>query len=99
MSKSTSKSLSDLIASEEGSLSGLAREAQLREDLSTYLRTHLPEPLAGGFLHCNLRDEGLLIVLAANPEWASRLRFEADRIRQICAAQGTVVTSVRVRVG
>jgi len=46
-----------------------------------------------------LRDEGLLIVLAANPEWASRLRFEADRIKQICADHGTQVSSIRVRVG
>ena len=99
MLKGTSKSLADLIASKDGSLSGLAREARLREDLSTYLRTHLPEQLAGGFLHCNLRDEGLLIVLAANPEWASRLRFEADRIKQICADHGTQVSSIRVRVG
>jgi hypothetical protein len=50
-------------------------------------------------LHCNLRDEGLLVVVAANSEWASRLRFEAAQIRQICADQGTKVTSVRVRVG
>jgi hypothetical protein len=99
MSNGTSKSLSDIIASSDGALSGLAREARLREDLSTYLRKHLPEPLTGGFLHCNLRDEGLLVVLATSPEWASRLRFEADRIRQICADQGTEVTSVRVRVG
>ena len=99
MSNSTSKSLSALIASKGGSLNALAREARLREDLSTHLRTHLPEPLATGFLHCNLKKGGVLVVLAASPEWASRLRFESERIRQLCADQGTEVTSIRVRVG
>ena len=99
MSNRSSKSLSEIIAAKDGSISSLAREARLREDLSTHLRTHLPEPLADGFLHCNLRQGGLLVVLATSPEWASRLRFEADRIRQLCADHGTEVTSIRIRVG
>ena len=99
MLKNDPKSLSHLLASKQGSLGNLAREARLREDLSDHLRNHLPVALIDGFLHCNLRAQGQLVVLASSPEWASRLRFETDLIRSLCAAHGTEVTSVKVRVG
>jgi hypothetical protein len=99
MLKNGPKSLSSLLATKDGSLGNLTRKARLREDLSDHLRKQLPSTLSAGFLHCNLREQGLLIVLASSPEWASRLRFETELIRRLCAAHGTEVSSVKVRVG
>lgn len=90
--------MSKLLASPEGTLGNLAREARLREDLSEYLRKHLPPSLRDGFLHCNLREKDQLVVLASSPEWASRLRFETALISRLCAEHGTRISSVKLRV-
>ena len=97
MSKDAPKSLSELITQKSGALGDLASQAQLREDLGSYLRTQLPPELAAGFRHCNLTAD-TLVVIASTPEWASRLRFEAGRFAELCAAQGIRVTQVKFRV-
>ena len=98
MSKTTPKSLSELIAAKTGALSGLADQARLREDLSDYLRKSLPPELAEGFVHCNLGERNTLVIVASTPAWASRLRFESNRFIELCAAQGTPVMTVKIRV-
>ena len=99
MLKGKPKSLSELIGSQNSPLGNLASEARLRESLSDHLRKHLPADLSAGLLHCNLRDETTLIVIASSPEWASRLRFEKELFIRLCADHGTQVTDVKVRVG
>jgi hypothetical protein len=98
MSKRKAKSLSELIGGKSSPLGNLASNALLRETLGDYLRNHLPADLADGFLHCNLQDETTLIVIATSPEWASRLRFENNHFIRLCAAQGTKIDSVKVKV-
>ena len=99
MLKKDPKSLSALIADKKGALGDLAGQARLREDLSDYLRKQLPAGLADGFLHCNVRDETTLVVIAASPEWASRLRFETQVFSDLCSQQGLQLESVQVKVG
>jgi hypothetical protein len=99
MSKREPKSLSDLLTSANSELGHIADQARLREDLGDYLRKHLPDDLVAGFMHCSLQDESTLIVVAASPEWASRLRFEAHHFMRLCAEQGTPIDAVKVRVG
>ena len=99
MLKKKAKSLSELIAGQNSPLGNLASEARRRESLDSHLRKHLPAALSAGFLHCNLRDEGTLVVITSSPEWASRLRFEKELFIRLCTEHGTPVTSVKVRVG
>ena len=99
MLKRKPKSLSDIIGSQGSPLGSLACEARLRQDLSDHLRKHLPPEFNGSLLHCNLRDEMTLVVIASSPEWASRLRFEKELFIRLCADHGTQVTEVKVRVG
>ena len=99
MSKGKPKSLSEIIGSQNSPLGNLASEARLRESLSDHLRKHLPADLSSGLLHCNLRDAGILVVIASSPEWASRLRFEKELFIRLCADHGTQVTDVKIRVG
>ncbi|MCP4088613.1 MAG: DUF721 domain-containing protein [Gammaproteobacteria bacterium] len=91
--------MSELIAGQDSTLGNLASKALLREELGNYLRKHIPAALNAGFLHCNLRDDATLIVIATSPEWASRLRFEKELFIRLCADQGTRITNVKIRVG
>ncbi len=98
MSKSKPKSLSELVASRDSGLGRLAAAARLRSELGDYLRNGLGEPLGSAIMHCNVHDDGTLVVTAANPEWASRLRFESQQLLALCAAHGTTAVAVKVRV-
>jgi len=62
------------------------------------MRSQLPAELVDGLVHCNCRDDGTLVVTAASPAWASRLRFETPRLLDICAAAGVDAARVKVRV-
>ena len=99
MSKEDHKSLSELIKTQGGALGNLAGQARLREELGDYLRKHLPGELSPGFVHCNLKDGDTLVVIAASPEWASRLRFESAQLADLCRAHGTQVNTIKVRTG
>ena len=99
MSKDAHKSLSELITAGNSSLGDLASQARLREDLGDYLRKNLPPDLAPGFLHCNLKEGGELVVIATSPEWASRLRFKTSQHADLCRNHGTQVNAVKVKTG
>lgn len=98
MSKDKAKSLSELIGSQGSGLGRLAAQARKRADLGDHLRDRLGEPLAGGISHCNLREDGTLVVTAANSEWAARLRFESMQLMALARDFGAEVTSCKVRV-
>jgi len=98
MLKSKAKSLAELAASADTGLGQLAEAARLRADLGDYLRNRLDPELAAGFMHCNIRDDNQLVVIATSPEWASRLRFEAQQFKSLCHERGIEIDSVTVRV-
>ncbi len=98
MSKSKPKSLSELVSTKDSQLGRLAAAARLRSDLSEHLRSGMGEPLGSAIMHCNVHDDGTLVVVAANPEWAARLRFESRQLLALCAAHGTTAVAVKVRV-
>ena len=98
MSSDKAKSLSQLLGSASSGLGKLAAKARLRSSLSDHLRTAIGEPLSDGIMHCNMRDDGTLVIVAASPEWASRLRFEEQRLAELAREFGSDVTGVKVRV-
>jgi predicted nucleic acid-binding Zn ribbon protein len=59
----------------------------------------VPPALGVAITACNLRPDGTLVVTAASPEWAARLRFEADGILAGCRLTWPAATRVRIRVG
>lgn len=83
---------------EKGGLGDIVRHAQDMGELAQRLRDSLPEGEAGGILAANVRDDGELVVLAATPAWAAKLRFEADALMAAASETGTAVTSCKVRV-
>jgi hypothetical protein len=58
----------------------------------------LPQDQAGSIRSANVRDNGELVVLAASPAWAARLRFEADRLMAAARETGAEVNACTVRV-
>lgn len=92
------KSLAELIGSSDTGFANLAGAARLRANLSDYLRNNIDKSLTGGFVHCNIRDGNTLIIIASSPEWASRLRFEAQQFIDLCRKQEVLVETVKVRV-
>jgi hypothetical protein len=98
MSKDKAKSLSELIGAQNSGLGRLAAEARMRTDLSDHVRSRLDEPLASGINHCNLRDDGTLVVIAVNSEWAARLRFESQQLMAVARDFCAKVTACKNRV-
>ena len=92
------KSLADLIGSADTGFGQLADAARLRADLSDFLRNSMDPELAGGFVHCNIHDDGSLIVVATSSAWAARLRFSTQQLADLCKERGLEITSVKVRV-
>lgn len=80
-------------------LGNLARAASSQLELANCVRQQLPVELASAVAACNLRPDGTLVVTAASPEWASRLRFEADGILSACRPNWPEAARVRFRVG
>ena len=98
MSREKPKSLAELIDTGQTPLGQLAGEAKRRIDLGEHLRSCLPAPLGEGVMHCNIEPENTVTVLAASPEWAARLRFEASAILKLSQQKEPGIQQVRVRV-
>ncbi len=97
-SRNQPRSLGTLFT-EVKALGALATAAERHIDLATLVRTALGEPLGQYVSACNLRPDGTVVVTAANPEWAARLRFEAETVLSTCRSQFPAASRVRVRVG
>lgn len=83
---------------DDGSLGDLVRRARKMGELAVALDKALPAAAAGSIVSANVRDDGELVVLAASPAWASKLRFEADLLLEAARAAGVEVQSCTVRV-
>ena len=97
-SRNGPRGLGELIAA-NNPLGALARAASSRLALADCVRKQLPPTLAAAITTCNLRPDGTLVVTAATPEWAARLRFEADAILAECRKNWPAAARVRFRVG
>lgn len=93
------KSLGELLGGGQGALARLAREADRRVELGEHLRAGLAPELRDAVVACNLRDDGTVVVMAASPAWAARLRYEGENLLAHCRQRFPAVTRLRVRTG
>jgi hypothetical protein len=98
MSKKSPKSLSELIFRPGSPLEDLARRAAATEDLAALMRAALTPDLAAELRSASLREDGTVVILAASPAWAARLRFEAQLLLATCREKFPAAARVRVRV-
>ena len=95
----SAKRLENLLKpSNNGGLAEVVRRAREMGELATALGRELPADLADGIVAANLREDGELVVICRSPAWASRLRFEHDRILNAARSAGSEATSLTVRV-
>jgi hypothetical protein len=98
MSKREPKSLSNIIGDADSSIRRLADEARVRLDLSDHIRAGLAPELGQQIAHAVLGDDGTLIVRTSGPEWATRLRFEGEKILSLCRERHPQAERVQVKV-
>ena len=95
---STTK-LGDLLnPSNDRGLGDIVRRAQDMGDLTGALSRAVGDEMAGHVVAANVRENGELVVLVSSSAWASRLRFEADKLLDAAVRHGTDAASVTIRV-
>ncbi len=81
-----------------GALDKIIRRAQSMDELTTALRAELSADASQYLLAANLRDDGELVLICASSAWASRIRFESDKLIEAARKLGLTVNSCRVSV-
>ena len=82
----------------DGELAGVIRRAREMGELTHILCECLPGEYAGAIAAANVRDDGILVVIATSPAWASRLRYETEALVRAARESGKNVTACRIRV-
>jgi len=81
-----------------GALDKIIQRAQNMDELTTALRAALPADAGPNLLAANLRENGELVLICTSSAWASRLRFESDKLMAAARTAGLKVSSCRVSV-
>ncbi|MCH8335539.1 MAG: DUF721 domain-containing protein [Proteobacteria bacterium] len=81
-----------------GTLDKIVQHAQQMDELTTALRAELPADAADNLIVANLREGGELVLVCTSSAWASRLRFESDKLMQAARKAGLTVISCKVSV-
>ena len=92
------RSVSDLLSRTGNKLNALKNRSAERSRIAEHVRAALPERLAQAVAGAEI-IEGRLIIGVSGAVWASRMRYFTDALRkQVGAASGTDIQSVRIRV-
>ncbi len=84
--------------SNDGDLGKIVRRAREMGELTDVLARALPTDEAAGVAAANLREDGELVVIAASPAWAARLRFETDALLEAARSAGLDARTCKIRV-
>ncbi len=84
--------------SKDGDLGSLISRAQQMGKLTNVLCSSLPESDQSAIVAANVREDGELIIICASSAWASRLRYETDKLLQAAKDAGFSAHTCRVRV-
>jgi hypothetical protein len=67
-------------------------------ELTDILANALPESDRGAIVAANVREDGELVVICASSAWASRLRYETEKLLQAAEDAGVSAETCRIRV-
>ena len=90
--------MSNIICDADSPIRRLADEARTRLDLCSHIRAGLAPDLAREIDHCNVHEDGTLVIRTTGPEWATRLRFESETMLTLCRELYPQAQRVQVRV-
>lgn len=95
----TSKKLENLLSScNDGDLGDVISRARQMGELTEILSSALPVSDRGAIVAANVREDGELIVICASSAWASRLRYETEKLLVAAKNAGISAHTCRVRV-
>lgn len=81
-----------------GDLGDLISRAQRMGELTEILSSALPESDRGSIVAANVREDGELVVICASSAWASRLRYETEKLLLAAKNAGITAHTCRIRV-
>jgi hypothetical protein len=81
-----------------GDLGDVINRARQMGELTEILSRALPESDRGAIVAANVRDGGELVVICASSAWASRLRYETEKLLLAAKDAGITAHTCRVRV-
>ncbi len=81
-----------------GALKDIVQRAQNMDDLTSAIRTVLPDEAQASLLAANLREDGELVLICSSSSWAARLRFESEQLIEAARMTGADVSSCKVKV-
>ena len=87
-----------LDAASAGPLQKVVQNAQIMDELTTRVRASLEPELAAALVAASIRDDQDLVLIAATPAWAARLRYAANTALETAAAAGFSAARCRVIV-
>jgi len=95
----TSTKLKNLLNScKDGDLGDVISRARQMGELTEILSRALPESDRGAIVAANVRENGELVVICASSAWASRLRYETEKLLVAAKNAGVSAHTCRVRV-
>jgi hypothetical protein len=95
---STNKLKNLLSSCNTGDLGDVISRARQMGELTEILMRALPESDRGAIIAANVRDDGELVVICASSAWASRLRYETEKLLVAAKDAGITAHTCRVRV-
>jgi hypothetical protein len=91
--------LEKLLKSGSGSaLEDMVQTAQYMDELTSMLQQELDPDLAVNLCAASLRDNGELVLITSSSAWASKIRFEAEKLMEVVRRSGKNVAVCRVIV-
>ena len=84
--------------SNDGDLGDLISRAKRMGELTDVLSNALPESDKSAIVAANIREDGELVVICASSAWASRLRYETDKLLNAARESGVTAKTCRIRV-
>ncbi len=82
----------------DGDLGDLINRARRMGELTDVLTNALPESDRTAIVAANIREDGELVVICASSAWASRLRYETEKLLQAAEDAGVSAATCRIRV-
>lgn len=82
----------------DGDLAKVVDRAKRMGELTEILCRALPAAHRSAIVAANVREDGELVVICASSAWASRLRYETDKLLQAARDAGVSAHTCRVRV-
>jgi len=82
----------------DGDLGELIGRARRMGELTDILSRTLPESDRGAIVAANVREDGELVVICASSAWASRLRYETEKLLLAAKDAGINAHTCRIRV-